>query len=293
MNPRDFLSQLTGLSPLDLGVAEQLVGQQALLGGLLLARVLGLVLCLGGLLFRLELRMRLGLAGVLCLMLLMRLDADSPPLTPGTGWVTAAVAELALGAGVGLGAAVVLLAVRLGAEFLGQFPGTIDGPGGGWAGGLGGGGDAAEEGRPLQRLFKSLAVLVFLQSQGHVRVVQACQRSLDLWPVGHWQDQPVLGDWIPTLLQQAVLLGLNLAGPLLAGCGLAALGVALIVRWLPQLEGLTVLPSCRLALCWLILACGLPGVVHQLERYAVETPSVMPGKGRGAEAGIATERAPP
>ena len=281
------------LSSLDLGVAEQVVGQQALLGGLVLARVLGLVLCLGGLLFRLEMRLRLGLAALLGLMLVTRLDTSSPPVPAGTGFVTAAVAELALGAAVGLGASVVLLAVRLGAEFLGQFPGTVDVPAGGWSGGLSGGGEAGEEGRPLQVLFKSLALLVFLQSQGHVRVVQACQRSLRLWPVGHWHDQPVLSDWIPGLLQQAALLGLNLAGPLLAGCGLAALGVALIVRWLPQLEGLTVLPSCRLALCWLVLACGIPAVVEQLERQSREAGVSLQEELQRPDAGTATGRVRP
>jgi len=251
-----------------LGLVRELVDQQARLGILVLARSLGMALCLGGLLFRHEWRLRIGIGALLALTLLGRLPPQSLTIVTGVSLPLGLVWELMLGVTLGLGATLCLWPLSLVSDLLAQFLGTPLG-GESDSGGVGFG----MSGRSVHLLLRALALVVFLQSNGHVTLLLACERSLRDWPLGVWPETIPFVEWLTRLLQHAAILGLSLAAPLLGACGLVSLAVALIVRWFPQFERLASLPSLRQSVCWLLLSLGIPGIVEQIERQTLAGPT--------------------
>ncbi len=221
-----------------------------------------MLMCLPALLRGADWRIRAGLA----LGLAIVLTPVTPSLRISIGTWTAlaslAVGEFVIGAALSLAGALVLGGVRLAAELIDQQLGLTlsEGLALGGEGGVG----------VASTLFRSLAILAFLQLGGHLQIVAACAESLRVIPPGTAQLTPALATLLRDLVQQSFVLALRLAGPVWGATALAAFAWGLLGRAMPSLNGLSLGAPWRVCVGLLALSWGLP-LVAEVVNTAVPT----------------------
>lgn len=151
--------------------------------------------------------------------------AVNHPWTSGT-YAVSLVMEIATGATLGLAVTLILTAVRLAGELIGQSCGlsllldfdqtnTMN---------------AASIGR----LFELLALAIFFLIGGHRATVQALLESFQWWPLGRFVWTSALHELLLDLTTLSLMVGLRIAAPTILALIAAAIVIGFVGRWIPQ-----------------------------------------------------------
>lgn len=224
----------------------------AVVAALLLMRLTG-ILWIAPVFSNRALPSRLKAALLLMLVLLMlptALDAsvEAPRFTPGTVFTEAVVGLL-----VGLGAAIFVAAAESAGDTLavqmGLSGANIVDP-------------TSETQLPVVGHFMGLTVLaLILAVGGHVLVLQALHRTLELIPPGSVLRLGADGREVTVLGGTLFLLGLRFAAPVVAAMMVGNVALGVLARTVPQLNVLMVAFPVQIAIGLFGLAIALPYVV--------------------------------
>lgn len=209
-------------------------------------------------------RVRAVLAFALALVATPLVEVDHPLPDTVFEFAGLGIIELALGAALGMGVAIVLAAAQMSGALIDQQLGLpLDEhpePDAGSA--------------PLSRLLNLLGLAVFLAMGGHLLLVSALLDSFRAVPPGTAGSGVDLTGLLQDLVQQSLLLSVRMAAPVLAA--MAAVGIAsgILGRAVPQLPVLALAAPVRvlvgLAVLGLSLAGGAQWVMRSLPA-AIET----------------------
>jgi flagellar biosynthesis protein FliR len=223
-------------------------------GGLwlvVLARVLGLCWTAPGLSTPgLEFRLRLILAALLTVLIAPVVDRDSP--SSFLDFWTMAVAipwELAIGAGLGWVASLVISGARQAGEIVGAqsglSPAALFDP------------ELGDGLTPMGHLYGLVAVGVFLVLEGPTQLVAALAESFAVIPPGGASPSPEVATWAFGQVGQALGLALKLAAPPALALTLAGLAIGLLGRAAPSLQLVAFSLPIRTLLGLVLAAIGL------------------------------------
>ncbi|RUV81134.1 EscT/YscT/HrcT family type III secretion system export apparatus protein [Mesorhizobium sp. M1A.F.Ca.IN.020.06.1.1] len=122
---------------------------------------------------------------------------------------------------------------------------------------------------PLGTLLAQLFATWLFASGGFSALIEALYRSHDVWPL--WSLQPAFGPAFVTgvlhLADVIMLLTLLLAGPAIVAMFLSELGLALIARFVPQLQVFFIAMSVKSAVALLLLVLSLTIVLAEADQY--------------------------
>ena len=193
------------------------------------------------------------------------------PVAVPADWIglsVAAVAELAIGATIGLAARVLFAGIELGAFHIGQQMGVA----------------LAEAYDPLReessdsvrRLFDMLALVVFLAVGGHRVLIASLLATFKGVPLmSFWPGQSGL-EMVTALLGTSFVLALRVAAPVLLAILLATVAMGFLGRTLPQLNILTTGLPISTLLGMILLAAGLTMMGPVLEQVAQALAQHLP-----------------
>lgn len=258
----DFLTQEPGsfasvgqwLTEASKGPLHEFWSARVLVFLLVAARLAGLSFCLPVLFRGAHWVLR---AGVVLSLALVLWPGVSSQAVPAGSWGESAglvVMEFVLGASMSLAASLVLSAVRLSAELIDQQLGLTmtEGLALGERGGAGVG----------SLVLRTLAILVFLETGGHLMVVRACAESFQVIPPGVADLAPGLEVVLMELVQQSFVLALRLAAPVWGATALVSLAWGMAGRMVPALGNLFSVAPWRAGLGLLALSFALPVVAE-------------------------------
>lgn len=194
------------------------------------------------------------------------LSVDPPVL------FVSALAELIVGAVIGLTARVIMAAAESAGTLAGNamglgFAGQVDPVFGG-------------EGVPTSLLTSSLAVLIFFALRGHHTVLEALSASLTLAPCGN--GFPSLRYESLTMVgARIVMQGLRIASPVVATMFVVQLGTALVARAAPRVQIFALSFGVSVSIGALVLLMSAPelaqGLVAIISSIPDQIARVMPG----------------
>lgn len=179
-----------------------------------------------------------------------------PPAMPHAAavhWLAATVLmlqEAAIGLALGLAARFIYLAVQQGAEILAQQMGFTD------SGVINP--DSGEEEQPMGLLYETVFALLFLVSGSYQLLLLMIGRSYKAFPVGSTPDAAALAQGLVTAGSMMLLLGLKLAGPVLAAFLILAIVLAVLARVLPEMNVLMESYPLRVGLGLLMATAMMP-----------------------------------
>jgi len=179
------------------------------------------------------------------------------------GLAAALGAEAALGAAIGYAARLVFVGVELGALHIGQQIGLDI------AGVLDAGAGATDGG--VRRLFRLLAIVIFLAVGGHRMLVAAVLRTFRTVPLAGFSPDENLPAMVTALLGAAFLLALKVAAPVLIALLLTTAALGLLQRSLPQCNILSVGLSVRVLVGLGVLAVSLAAAGELFEALLTHT----------------------
>ncbi len=175
------------------------------------------------------------------------------------GWGVLAVRELSFGFVLGLGLSIVFSGLQLAGELIDQQTGIglsgIFNPGFGVNAGL--------SGQALY-LFGMMVFLTMPPVSGHLLVVSALLDTFQAIPVGDaWISQSAAG-LISNLVHQSLVLGIQVAAPVLAAMSFTALTMGFLSHTVPQINVLNLGFPIRALINIFILSLSLSGTAHLL-----------------------------
>lgn len=203
---------------------------------------------------------RVMLVLVLSLVIVPTLPDQATPLPRTTpDYAYAAAAELALGFALGLGVFTILSGLQIAGELIDQQAGTA----------LGGVFDpqSGSGSSPSSRILTLLGATVFLcmpPINGHLLMVAALVETFHTLPVGAACVSPGIVELLRDLVHQSLVLGLQVATPVLATMSLIALTMGFLGRSIPQMNLLVVGFPIRLLVAFLVLALTFSGASRAL-----------------------------
>jgi flagellar biosynthetic protein FliR len=116
---------------------------------------------------------------------------------------------------------------------------------------------------PIDNLFYALAVLFFLMMNGHHMFLTGLIHSYDVVPISEWSlGLKSLGDFVLTI-RQVILLGLQLAAPILVSILLINISLAIIGRAVPQINVLVTSLPVNILAGLVILIASMPFILSQ------------------------------
>ena len=222
-------------------------------------RIVGLVVLAPGLSYQqappqVRVALAVGLAIIIAPM------ASPPPGAPAEplAFIGLCISELALGLSMGFVAAALLEALRFGGEVLdlqiGLRAGQLFDPTSGAQSGI------------LSTAYAMLGLLLFVTIDGHHWLLRGLAASFGIIPAGGMEPGVQLGALAADLGTSVLLLGLQVAGPVMAALLLADLAFGLVARAVPQINVFLVGIPGKIALAFALAAVSLPSVVIGLER---------------------------
>lgn len=131
---------------------------------------------------------------------------------------------------------------------------------------------------PLGEMFLQ-AFIVFLIASGGLQIVLGCiYDSYRLWPIGSWMPTlsrngiPLMLDQLDRLMRMAIVL----ASPVLIVMFLAEIGLALISRFVPQLQVFFIAMPIKSALAFMVLAMYVETLFFHADGIIRELHWVLP-----------------
>jgi flagellar biosynthesis protein FliR len=217
---------------------------------LVLARVIGLCWTAPGLATPgLDGRMRVILAGFLTALIAPVVGRDLT--SPTNSWALGAscLFELAIGAGLGWGASLVIAGARQAGEIAGAqaglSPAALFDP------------ELGDGLTPLGHLYGLVALGVFLVLEGPTQLVTALAESFRVIPPGGSSPSPEVATWAFGQVGQALGLALRIAAPPALALTLAGLALGLLGRAAPSLQLVSLSLPVRTLLGLALAALGL------------------------------------
>jgi flagellar biosynthetic protein FliR len=168
------------------------------------------------------------------------------------------VLELVFGLALGFIVSAVLEALRFGGEILdlqiGLRAGQLFDPASGAHSGI------------LSTGYYMLALVFFVTLNGHHWLLRGVARSFTMVPVGGMTLEADLASLASSLGTTVLVLGLRVAGPVMAALLLADLAFGLVARAVPQINVFLVGIPGKIAVAFAIAAVGAPMLLMNLER---------------------------
>jgi flagellar biosynthetic protein FliR len=202
---------------------------------------------------------RVLLSVALSVLVAPTLPAQALPAVPATvlEYALVALGELAVGLVLGLGVFTVLSAFQLAGELIDQQTGTLFGevvnPG------------LDTSGSTTGQMLYLLAVAAFLTMTplgGHLLMVSGLVETFQTLPVGEaWVSTPAI-ELLRDLVHQSLVLGIQVAAPLLAVMSLVALTMGFLGHTVPQINVLVVGFPVRALVSLAILGLTLSGAAR-------------------------------
>ncbi len=222
-------------------------------------RVAGLAVVAPGLSYQqAPAQVRVALAVGLALVVAPVAGASPESIDEPLRYIALCVAELAFGIALGFVAAAVLEALRFGGEVLdlqiGLRAGQLFDPTSGAQSGI------------LSTGYYMLALVFFVTLNGHHWLVRAVAGSFAIVPVGGVHLGAEVASIAAGLGTSVLVLGLRVAGPVMAALLLADLAFGLVARAVPQINVFLVGIPAKIALGFAITAIGVPAVLMNVER---------------------------
>jgi flagellar biosynthesis protein FliR len=116
---------------------------------------------------------------------------------------------------------------------------------------------------PIDNLFYAMAVLFFLLINGHHMFLTGLIQSYDIIPVSEWSlGLKSLGDFVLSV-RQVILLGLQLAAPIVVSILLINISLAIIGRAVPQINVLVTSMPVNILAGLVILIASMPFILSQ------------------------------
>ncbi|MEA3402297.1 MAG: flagellar biosynthetic protein FliR [Armatimonadota bacterium] len=242
------------------GVVAELLGEAARLLPPAL-RVVGLTVLAPGLNFQqAPMRVRVALALGLGAVLAPVAAAGTPAVEEPLRYAGLCLVELAVGMAMGFAMAALLEALRFGGEVLdlqiGLRAGQLFDPSTGSQSGI------------LSTAYYMVALLLFVAVDGHHWVLRGLGASFAIVPVGRAVVTPGLAALVGDLGTSLLVLGLQVAAPVMAALLLADLALGLVARAVPQINVFLVGIPGKIALGLVIAALTAPLLVPHLGRIA-------------------------
>ncbi len=126
--------------------------------------------------------------------------------------------------------------------------------------------------------FQGLMVLVlFLSLGGHRMLLEALAASFQLVPLGQAQLPSGIADGLVRLFCEVVVLGIQIAIPVLSAVFLTELAIGILSRGVPTLNIFTVGLPLRIVVGVLVLAATLPVFVGLMKRVIIGIPADLQG----------------
>jgi flagellar biosynthesis protein FliR len=217
---------------------------------LVLARVLGLCWTAPGLATPgLGFRARIVLAGLLTGLIAPVVGRDLMAPTSFGATLVSCLFELAIGAGLGWSASLVIAGARQGGEIVGAqaglAPAALFDP------------ELGDGLTPLGHLYGLVALGVFLLLEGPAQLVEALAQSYAVIPPGGQPPTPEVAIWAFGQVALALELALKIAAPPALALTLAGLALGLLGRAAPSLQLVTLALPVRTILGLTLAALGL------------------------------------
>jgi len=211
-------------------------------------------------------RVRVALALGLATVVVPVCVRNPPPISGPTTYMLTCLAELVFGIALGFALRVLLEAIRFGGEILdlqiGLRAGQLFDPATGTQSGI------------LSTAYYLIALIIFVQINGHHWLLRGMAASFTIAPVGCLSYDPGLYEVIADLGGSVFVLGLRLAGPIIAALLLADLAFGLVARAVPQINVFIVGIPAKIALGIMVAALGVPllcgnlgSVVELMSKY--------------------------
>jgi flagellar biosynthetic protein FliR len=127
----------------------------------------------------------------------------------------------------------------------------------------------------LDQLFSLLAVLVFLQINGHHLFLMGLRELFQTVEVGRAALVPPTVEALGALMGSVFTAGVRMALPTLAALMLADLGLAVLARAAPQLNLFVVGLPAKLAIAFAVLVVALPWIVPGMAALFRRLPESM------------------
>ncbi|MDP3139456.1 MAG: type III secretion system export apparatus subunit SctT [Burkholderiaceae bacterium] len=131
---------------------------------------------------------------------------------------------------------------------------------------------------PLGIMFNQAFIVFFFICGGFLMMLGIVYDSYLLWPVFDWRPQ-LRPDTVPLLLAQLdrlMSLTMLLAAPVVLAMFLAELGLALVSRFVPQLQVFFLAMPIKSALAMLVLAIYMATLFHMGRDLITETAGILP-----------------
>ncbi len=206
---------------------------------------------------------------LLSLLLVPTADAASVSDIQGAGYIPLVARELAVGLLLGF----VVLLFLASAKYAGQLAGVHIGFG------LASVVDPVtkEQGTLIDQ-FQGLMVLVlFLILGGHRMLLHALGTSFVLIPLGQAQMPPSIAEGLVRLFCEVVVLGIQIAIPVLAAVFLTEMAIGILSRGVPMLNIFTVGLPLRIMVGALVLMATLPVFMGLMKRAIYAVPAELQG----------------
>lgn len=185
------------------------------------------------------------------------LRLEVPPTVVDYAWI--AVGEFALGLVLGLGVFIILSGLQLAGELIDQQTGfslgQVFNPGFEVSSSVTG---------QFLFLFGVVLLLTMEPFNGHLLLVGSLVETFQTLPVGEALVTESTVDLLKTLVHQSLVLGIQVAAPLLAVMSLVALTMGFLGHTVPQLNILVIGFPIRISISLLILTLTISGVAERL-----------------------------
>lgn len=195
--------------------------------------------------------------------LLLPITSAHSSLTPmGWGWVEVSLQELVIGLLLGFVATIFLAAANYAGRLAGSHVGfgmanVVDPL-------------SREQSTFLDQVQGWLALMLFVFLGGHRMLLYALGSSFSLVPIGSGSVSPQIFDGLLRLFAQTVILGIQIAIPVLAAVFLTEAGVGIIGRSAPQMNIFSIGLPVRIMVGMLVFTLTLP-LALVLMRGAIES----------------------
>ena len=131
---------------------------------------------------------------------------------------------------------------------------------------------------PLGQLFLQAFVVFFVIANGPQLMLSCVYDSFTLWPSASWypalrgESVPAMLDMLSKLVRTAILL----AAPVMIVMFLSEVGIALISRFVPQLQVFFIAMPIKSAVAFFVLVLYIGTLMHQLEDVLTELGGLLP-----------------
>jgi len=192
------------------------------------------------------------------------LQLEIPPTVPDYAWVI--VGEFALGLVLGLGVLIILSGLQLAGELIDQQTGfslgELSNPGLEINGSITG---------QFLFLFGVVLMLTMKPFNGHLMLVGSLVETFQTLPVGEATVTQSTFELLNNLVHQSLVLGVQVAAPLLAVMSLVALTMGFLGHTVPQLNILVIGFPIRTSISLLVLALTLSGAAELIVDVVPQT----------------------